>query len=242
MSILEFVPQIILENLDADPRRAFLQIVESSQNHYNSVKNKFPIMSIIPFSNVNYIKELRLEFASVILASATKLGIDDLSHIEIEDIKQYYDKGRFDYFRSELNTCITNLYLDLQRENYDISVAVSQGGKNDITSYLNALRECVNNADISASKKDSLQKKLDDFEKELAKKRINIAAVTIVVLEIMALPGGVWASYEVANKLIINIVQTIAEARAKDQDIRALSAPDNYKALPPPVSEKPQRT
>jgi hypothetical protein len=55
---------------------------------------------------------------------------------------------------------------------------------------------------MTEPKREALLKKLDQFEAELEKRRLNILAVARVALELLAIPGGVWASAEVANRLM----------------------------------------
>jgi hypothetical protein len=52
---------------------------------------------------------------------------------------------------------------------------------------------------MAEPKREALLKKLDQFEAELEKRRLNILAVARVAFELLAIPGAVWASAEVAN-------------------------------------------
>ena len=87
-------------------------------------------------------------------------------------------------------------------------------------------------------KREALLKKLDQFEAELEKRRLNILAVARVAFELLAIPGGVWASAEVANRLITNIMQTVAELKSAEQETRQLAPIPPPKALSPPRAEK----
>ena len=87
---------------------------------------------------------------------------------------------------------------------------------------------------MTEAKRQGLLNKLDAFERELEKRRVGILAVTLLTFEILAIPGGTWASAEVAQKLVTNVMQVIAEAKAKEDETRQLPARDLPKALTPP--------
>lgn len=63
---------------------------------------------------------------------------------------------------------------------------------------------------------------------------MNFLAVTLLSFEILAIPGGTWASVEVAHKLITNITQTVAEAKQLEEQTRQIGTPAPPKALSPP--------
>jgi hypothetical protein len=96
------------------------------------------------------------------------------------------------------------------------------------------LRECVDNANITDPKREVLLTKLDQFEIELEKKRLNILAVARVAFELLAVPGAVWASADVANKLITNVMQVVAEAKSAEAETRQFAPIAPPKALSPP--------
>ena len=93
---------------------------------------------------------------------------------------------------------------------------------------------------MTSAKREALAKKLDAFEAELEKRRLSILAVTRVAMEILALPGGVWASAELAPKLITNIMQTVAEAKAAETETRQLPPAAPPKALSAPRAPEPE--
>lgn len=80
----------------------------------------------------------------------------------------------------------------------------------------------------------------DAFEVELEKRCLSMLAVTRVAMEILALPGGVWASAELAPKLITNIMQTVAEAKAAENETWQLPPVAPPEALSAPRAPKPE--
>jgi hypothetical protein len=90
---------------------------------------------------------------------------------------------------------------------------------------------------MTEPKREALLKKLDQFEAELEKRRLNILAVARVAFELLAIPGGVWASADVAHRLITNVMQIVAEAKSAEQEIQQLAPTAPLKALSPPRAE-----
>jgi len=90
---------------------------------------------------------------------------------------------------------------------------------------------------MHGAKRKALLNKLDSFEKELEKRRVNILAVALVSFEILGMPGAVWASIDIVHKLVNNVMQEVAEAKVVEEQTRSIAAPSAPKALSPPRSE-----
>jgi vacuolar-type H+-ATPase subunit I/STV1 len=148
-------------------------------------------------------------------------------------------QGNVDYrqFQADLDHYITQLTLDNSIRRKRDSVAILPNSKDKIRSYVSGLRQCIEKAHMTDAKRDALLNKLDEFETELEKRRLNILAVARLTFELLAIPGGLWASAEVANKLIHNMMQTVAEAKSIEQETSQLPSMGPPKALSPPRAE-----
>jgi hypothetical protein len=99
---------------------------------------------------------------------------------------------------------------------------------------------------MSASKREALLKRLDAFEAELEKRRLNMLAVARLAYLVLSVPGTVWASVDITHKLTTNIMQTVAEAKAAEDETKQVPAAAAPKALsaprpaaPPPMQRPP---
>ena len=101
-----------------------------------------------------------------------------------------------------------------------------------------ALRDCVKKSHMTEEKQRALLDKLDAFENELEKKRLSLMVATLLAFEVISIPGSLWATGEVAHKLITTVMQIVAEDKAKEDEIRQLPATQIPKALLPPRAEK----
>jgi hypothetical protein len=152
------------------------------------------------------------------------------------EVARYKDYGDPDYrqFQSDVDHYITQLLIDNSIRTKKDSVRMLPKTKDKIRQYVYALRECVENAGLTEAKRETLLEKLKHFEDELEKKRLNILAVARIAFELLAIPGTLWASGEVANRLITQVMQTVAEARAAEQETRQLAPIEAPKALSAP--------
>jgi hypothetical protein len=230
MSILNFVTQEELDGLDEDPRKAFMQLVNYAQ------KSLFNQTSKINPENEydwNRIEELQQKFMNVIVASGKKYEVEPFASINIPKHSEYRTTD-YKQFESDLDHYVTQLIIDNSLRTRKNSVGILQNSKEKIRDYVRALKTCIENAQMEEKKKQTLLDRLEDFEKELEKRRTNVMAVTMLALDILAVPGGAWASVEITQKLITNITQVFADSKSIEDQIKQIEKTTPPKALSPP--------
>lgn len=239
MSILEFVNQDELDDLDEDHRVAFMQLVNAAQRTLST-----KIEALDPDNQYEWQKaeELRYSFMNVVVAAAKRFEIEPFHSMDVPQYSNFRD-GDHRQFKSDLDHYVTQLILDNSLRSKRDSVEVLPKTKDQLRAYLNGLKQCIQNGNMTAAKRESLLKKLDAFEQELEKRRLNMLTVARLSYLILSIPGTVWASVDITHKLTTNIMQTVAEAKAAEDETkqlpamaqpRALSAP--RKPTPPPKS------
>lgn len=238
MTILNFITQDELDDLSEDPQIGFMELVNHAQRRFDEQTRALDSENE---SEWRQTEELRHSFMNVIVAAAKRLEIEPFVSMEVPRYDKFRDTDHRQ-FRADLDHYVTQLMLDNSRRSKRDSVAILPQSKDRIRSYVHGLRECIERANMTAAKREALLKKLSDFERELEKRRLNILAVTRTVLEVLALPGGVWATEDMVVKLTTNIVQTVAEMKAAEDETRQLPPIAPPKALSPPrvVEEKPK--
>lgn len=75
---------------------------------------------------------------------------------------------------------------------------------------------------MPTDKREALLRKLEVFEAELNKRRISLMEVANIAFAIFAVPGAAWASVDVVQKLTTNIIQTVAEEKAQEDEAKCL--------------------
>ena len=234
MTILNFVTQDELDDLDDDPRIAFMAIVNYAQRSLaEQTKNLGPQDEY----QYDQREELRHSFMNVVIATAKRLEVEPFVSMDVPQLSKFKEPD-YRQFKADLDHYVTQLVLDNSMRAKQDSVAILPNSKDRIRTYVHGLRQCIEQANMTEPKREALLKKLDQFEAELEKRRLNMLAVARVVFELLAIPGGVWASADVANKLITNVMQTFAEAKSAEQETRQLAPTAPPKALSPPRAEK----
>jgi hypothetical protein len=112
--------------------------------------------------------------------------------------------------------------LDVSFRDRGESVKLSTKARDRIRGHVFGLRECVRSANLSERKRAALLDKLDAFEVEIDRSRVSILAVARVTVEVLALGGGAWQAVEIAQRLVSNVIQEVAAAKAEDDESRRL--------------------
>lgn len=237
MTILNFITHEELDNLDDDPRVAFMELVNYAQRRLSEQTDKLD-----PTDQLESIRldEINHSFMNVIVAAAKRLEIEPFTAMDVPDYRNFGINHHRD-FRANLDHYVTQLMLDNRIRAKRDSVTILPVSKDRIRAHLNGLRQCIEQANMTDAKREALLFRLDEFERELEKRRLNIMAVALLTCQVLAIPGGVWASAEIVQKLTTNIMQTVAEARAAEEETRKLAPTAPFKALSPPRKENSRR-
>ena len=180
-------------------------------------------------------KKLDLEksFMNVVVASGKEFEVQPFASMEIPR-QENYRNSDYDQFRSDLDHYITQLILSNRLRAKGSSVEILPEAKDKIRSYVHGLRDCIEKANIEASKRESLIQKLNEFEKELEKRRTNLVSLAMIAIAILGAPGGTWASLDLAHKLVTNITQVFAEAKQTEDQKLQIGRNVTPKVLSPP--------
>lgn len=237
MSIYSFVSQDQLDELDDEPRTRFMQLAHLA---ITSLDEKTD--GLDPNDDVGWriLNELRFSCMNVLLASAANLKIEPFCTWGRPSFRDYGDSDWLE-FKYDLDHYVTQIVLNNTAIKGDNSVAILPRTKGEIRGYINGLRECIEKATMDDGKREALLQKLDALERELEKRRVSMITVATIAYHLWAVPGSMWASYEIANKLITNVMQKVAEAKADDDERKALMAPEPVKALVAPIKAVEQK-
>lgn len=187
------------------------------------------------------VQDTRHSFVNILVGAAKRYGIDELASWQIPRIDDF---GNTDYrqFQADIDHYVTQLAIGHSLRDRRDSVPVPQQSKEKIRDYLRALRECIEKADLSDAKRANLLDRLDEFEKELERRRLTLLALTKLMISIAVVPGGLWASYEITNRLLANVMQIVGEARAADEENRPMpTLPEETPKLSPPRADERKR-
>lgn len=236
MNIFEFITQEELEDLPDDPHLAFTNFVGHAQRRLSERASQLDGGS--DQESYYHLEEARHGFMNIIIAAAKRYKIEPFASMDVPTYKQF-DVETHRQFKADLDHYLTQLLLDNVVRERSNSVPLTPKAKDRIRGHIHGLKTCLDNAELSDAKRTALVKKLSEFEAELDRTRLSLLAVTRITLEILALPGGVWASGEIVAKLTNNVLQEVAEAKAADDEARQLPPPRKPMQLSAPRREVP---
>ncbi|MGE3334224.1 MAG: hypothetical protein AB7I36_11320 [Rhodospirillaceae bacterium] len=235
MSIFDFVPQEVFEDLPDDPNLAFTKLVSHAEQRLAERTSQLEHNE-----SWNQLEDLRQSFMNVILAIARHYGIEPFASYQVPTV-QGFKMENYWQFKSDLNFYVAQLVLDNSARTKRESVQLVPAAKDRIRTHLHALKKLVDESNLSDAKKAALLEKLRAFEEELDKGRMSLRAVTLFWLGILQIPGGVWGSVDIVMRLTNNIGEVIAEAKEVEDEARRLAPTAEPKALiaPRPVTPAP---
>ena len=147
--------------------------------------------------------------------------INEFVERDVPDVTDW-NSNSWKQFKSDLDFFVTQMTLDVIFRDRRESVKLSTRARDRIRGHVFGLRECVRSANLSERKRAAPLDKLDAFEVEIDRSRVSILAVARVTVEVLALGGGAWQAVEIAQRLVSNVIQEVAAAKAEDDESRRL--------------------
>jgi hypothetical protein len=232
MNIFDFItPEEIDDLPDNDPRAAFVTFVRIAQKRLSVRVKELDAAGEDGWRDIN---EAQQGFMNVVVAAAKRFEIEPFASMEVPRIKGFdHDDNR--QFRADLDHYMTQLILESSSRARRDSVFITTELKDTIRTYIHHLRGLIEKSDdLGSAKREILLRRLTEFERELENKRLNLLAVTMLVIAFASAPGGVWSSIDIANKLVANIVRAVGDAKEADDATRKLPVADQPMAITGP--------
>lgn len=237
MTPFDFVTRDEMDELPDDPRMAFTDFVTLAEKRLSErVRDLESRQDEDGWREAN---ECRHAFVNVVIAAGKRFMIDEFSALELPLVDQF-SYNDYTELKAKIDHYITQVALDTSIRLKSYSTIIPDNSKDRIRSHLHHLGEAIESSGLSDAKKEKLHKILSEFETELEKRRLSWLAVARLTYEILAVPGTLYASSEVVTKLITNINQTVAEAKAVEDETRAIPNEPTSFALTPPKTPKPK--
>lgn len=222
MNIFDFITQEEIEDLpDTDDEAAFLSFVRISRSRLVEATSKLDGRDEDQWETLI---EARHGFMNVVTAAARRYNIRPFNSLDVPRIGQFsQDDHR--QFIADLDHYMTQLLLSDGLRTKRDSVLLSEQAKQRIKTHLHHLREQIEKEDMPDKKRHDLFMKLDVFEQELNKRRLSLLAIAKITVEVLAAPGALAGSYDIATKLLSNVMVTVAQEKAQEESKPSLSSP-----------------
>lgn len=242
MNIFDFVTQEEIDALPEDARAAFGEIVRIASSRLTGEVSRHDVDDNNGWEAIN---EARHGFMNTLIGVAKSYDVEPFASLEIPDIKDF---GPDDHrrFKARLDHYMAQLVIGNSLRGQRASVKIAENVKDDIRGYIHGLKGAIDASDLTEGKKASLRSKLAAFEAELDKRRVNLMALTYLIVDLLGQPGAVWASYELVQALTKKTITAVHEQKSIEDEERALAMPAPIKQItdarisaPPPPPPRP---
>lgn len=239
MNVFDFVTQNELDDLPDDDHLAFATFVRHAMRQLSEATDKIDGSEQ---DGWRLIEEWRYDFMNVVIAAAKRFQIEPFETMHVPGVGNF-DDNVHRQFKADLDFFMTQLAIDNTLRDRRDSVLLPPASRDRIRNHINELKKCIDGAQLAGARKEALLKKLGAFESELEKRRLSLLALSRVTLEVMMIPGALWASQQITTKLLTNVLQAVAEAKVIDDENRKLPPVEPpKKLLPPRPAVVPSRT
>lgn len=214
------------DTLPPEPEKRFAAL--------ESICRKNMLAIISPETGQSFDTMVRMQYMTIVSASAEELGIDGIRYIDHHD-SVTQDLNEFFRLVTGVTTKI-KLRNSSSRDALSVKLAVKTKGL--IEHELTKLRASVEDSNLSDDKKSRLLDKIGEFRTELHKERLRFGVSLSVLASIGAMVGGGTAFLAEAPEAIATITYLIGvDKQDEDAEIIRLQGPPKLKLLaPPPTS------
>ncbi|MBJ7416669.1 MAG: hypothetical protein JHC88_14670 [Niveispirillum sp.] len=231
MNIFDFVTQDEIESAPTDdPALAFTQLVMHAQRR---LRERIKLIAPQDQAEFEEVEDARHGFMNFVLGLSKTLNIKPFSEMDMPRLDKF-DTTIHRQFQADLDHYMTQLIIGNSMKDKANSVRLSSTAKENILKYVNAIRDSLNMENIDQNHRETLLRKLDEFEIEINKGRVSILASSLVILALLGAPGSLSSTYDIVSKLSTNILRIIAQEKASDDDTKRLHIQTTPAALSPP--------
>ena len=219
------------DDLPSDDGEAFAKLEAISRDRLYAAQRDRD--GDLPFEDI-------LRYMNEITALADQFEITQISY---DAQPEGHYSHEFARFTRAVDYRLAQIRVRRARRGQRDSVMISGPAREKIQHYVERLKEEVCAADIPDKRKKGLLDKIADFESELTKRRVNLAAVMAVVALVSAAVHDNAETLMESPKLIHSISALFGIAKAEeDEATPKLTKPEPFKAIPdmrPPQPRTP---
>ena len=231
MEIYDFFNEEDIENEPADPAMAFSMHVTNAQRKLAEACQGLGDSEW----EQRELSNNRHTFQNYVIGIAKVYKVEPFNSMEVPDHGSFGSKEERQ-FKTELDHYMTQLIFGNVRRLREDSAGIPPKLKDRFLSHLEALRQCVDQSDLSDARKAGLKKRLDEFEKTLERNRVNLWALSRLVFEILSVSANGLAFYDspTPKKIAASLIALGAEAKAAEDAQRQLPPAEPMARLSPP--------
>lgn len=229
MSVMEILTEEFLAELPDDPQTAFGMVLRRAEAYLAEA-----------FSAVDddtwYVYQTAQHTAmNTIIAVAKRYEIQPFASMAVPSRKSF-GSDDFTEFKVDLDHYAAQLVLDNSIRSKRDAVVIEPKVKDRLRQHVHGIKTLIDQAEMPEARRAVLYKRIGDFETALEKPRVNVVLLAGAIVAILAGAANVaqLADSNAMHKLVANIMATIGEAKAIDEEKRELPPVHPPQPLLPP--------
>ncbi len=178
---------------------------------------------------------------NTIIAVARRFEIEPFASMAVPRRKGFSSE-KFAEFKVDLDHYTAQLLSDNSIRTKRDAISIEPKAKDRLRQHIHGIKTLIDQAEMPEPRRAALHKKIADFEAALDKPRVNIVMLCGVMVAILsgAANVAVLADSPVMSRLVSNIMSTIGQAKAVEDEKRELAPVEPPRiALPPRPPETP---
>ncbi|SME99476.1 hypothetical protein SAMN06265365_11476 [Tistlia consotensis] len=232
MSVTEILTEEFLAELPDDSRAAFGMVLRRADTYLAEA-----LQAVDETENSSwYVYETAQHTAmNTIIAVAKRYAIRPFADMAVPP-RRGFGAQDFAEFKVDLDHYTAQLLLDNSIRSKRDAVVIEPKVKDRLRQHVYGIKTLIDQTEMPEPRRAVLHKRIADFEAALERPRVNVVMLAGVIVTILAGAANVaqLADSPAMQKLVANIMTTIGEAKAIDEEKRELPPVQPPQPLLPP--------
>ncbi len=171
------------------------------------------------------IEDARHSFMNLVLGLAQTYGVEPFKSMALPSLRAF-DHEQHHAFKRQVEYYLIQVMAGDAIAAKSDAVDISADAKKALRKHISGLKLAIDKAEIHATKRAALHKKLAELEAQLERDRLNVWAYTRVIVDVMTIASGAItiADSDTFKKFLAGSLWTVAEAKAVEDAVRRLPA------------------
>lgn len=180
----------------------------------------------------DYFQSVKSQYMTAVYAVAVECSINSLPKPDVTSRSNFFEI--YNIFELAVQGEVARIRIRGRRSIDATSVSLLENTKTKIIHHISQLRHVIADADLSSDKRQSLSKKLDDLEKELEARRLNLGKTMLMLTCVVSGLANVTTIASDGQAAILHIQNTVVAIMKEVGDDKVSEDKANQRLAPPP--------
>ena len=179
-----------------------------------------------------YYQSVKSQYMTAVYAVAIECSINSLPIPDVTNKNSFFEK--YNIFELAVQGEVARIRIRGRRSIDATSVHLLENTKTKIIHHIAQLRHVIVDADLSSDKRQALSKRLDDLEKELEARRLNLGKTMLMLGYVVSGLANVTTIAADGQAAILHIQNTVVAIIKEVGDDKVSEDKANLRLAPPP--------